>query len=285
VPGREASGAERAKDSGHIGPVGKQAEHDELLPDGRMTTGLVRRGDRVLRPMGRWSASVHEYLRYLEAAGFGGAPRILGTEGDREILSLLEGDVPLDPSWQPGHGYCLPPYARTEAALRGAAVLLRELHNTAAGFHPALVSYRFHPHPPRSGEVVSHGDVGPWNTVYRKGVPAALIDWDGAQPVEPLVELASAAWAFVPLGPPEELAGAGFDPLPDLPHRLRLFVDAYDLSDRQMVLPALERSVLATAERVQYFEIGPADAATTLSYLVQKLRWLGDALPSLASAL
>ena len=35
-----------------------------------MTSGMVRRGDRLLRPMGPWSPAVHEYLRFLEAAGF-----------------------------------------------------------------------------------------------------------------------------------------------------------------------------------------------------------------------
>jgi hypothetical protein len=36
--------------------------------------------------------------------------------------------------------------------------------------------YRFHPHPPLPGEVVSDGDLGPWNTVYRDGAPVAFID-------------------------------------------------------------------------------------------------------------
>ena len=110
------------------------------LPAGRMTSGIVRRGDRLLRPMGPWSPAVHEYLRHLEAAGFEGSPRVLGIEGDRH------------------------------------------------------------------------------------GVTVAFIDWDAAQPVDPLADLASAAWAFMPLAPARQLAEAGFDPLPDLPARLRLFL-------------------------------------------------------------
>lgn len=88
--------------------------------------------------------------------------------------------------------------------------------------------------PPRAGEIVSHGDVGPWNTVYRDGIPVAFIDWDAAQPVDPLDDLAAAAWTFVPLAPPGQLCEAGSDPLPDLPARLRMFVDAYGLmADRR----------------------------------------------------
>lgn len=211
---------------------------------GRMTAGISRRGEVLLRPLGPWSPAVHEYLRHLQAAGFGGAPRVLGIEGAREVLTFIDGDVASDPLWRPGRGNRLPAYARTEAALRGAAQLIRALHRASAGFRPAVTSYRFHPHPPRAGEIVSHGDLGPWNTVYRDGIPVAFIDWDAAQPVRPLDDLADAAWTFVPLAPPRQLREAGFDPPPDLPARLRSFLDAYRLTDRAAILPALRRCTL-----------------------------------------
>ena len=107
-----------------------------------MTSGMTRRGDRLLRPMGPWSPAVHDYLRHLEAAGFGGAPRLLGIEGDREVLTFIDGDVANDPGWQPGHGHRLPPYARTDLALRGAGRLIRKLHTAAAGFQPRITSCR-----------------------------------------------------------------------------------------------------------------------------------------------
>jgi hypothetical protein len=74
------------------------------IAGGRMTSGIVRRGDRLLRPMGPWSPAVHEYLHHLEAAGFAGSPRVLGTEGDREVLAFLEGDVAVDPFGSPAMG-------------------------------------------------------------------------------------------------------------------------------------------------------------------------------------
>ena len=239
-----------------------------------MTSGIVRRGDRLLRPMGPWSPAVHEYLRHLDMAGFEGSPRVLGIEDNREVLTFIDGDVAADPQWQPGHGHRLPPFARTDLALRGAADLLRKLHSAAAGFRPAVTSYRFHPHPPRAGEIVSHGDLGPWNTVYRDGIPVAFIDWDSAQPVNPLADLADAAWTFLPLAPPGQLLEAGFSPLPDLPGRLRLFVDAYGLADRKAILPALVRSKLAgTADR----PVNAVDAAL--------LRWLHGVSTKFARAL
>ena len=229
-----------------------------------MTSGMVRRGDRLLRPMGPWSAAVHEYLRNLEAAGFDGAPRVLGIEGGREVLTFIGGDVANDPSWEPGHGHRLPPYAQTEMALRGAAELIRRLHRASAGFRPAITSYRFRPYPPKPGEIVSHGDLGPWNTVYRNGMPVAFIDWDAAQPIEPLADLASAAWTFVPLAPPEQLTEAGFDPVPDLPARLRTFVDAYGLTERRAILPELRRCRQEEPEPLRWLQRITADLASAL---------------------
>ncbi|TQL94581.1 phosphotransferase family enzyme [Actinoallomurus bryophytorum] len=250
-----------------------------------MTRGVVRRGGRVLRPQGSWSASVHEYLRYLESAGFDGAPRLLGVEGDREVLTYLEGAVAADPAWEPGRGARLPDHARTEEALAGAARLIRRLHDVSRGFVPREAGYRFDPHPPGPAQVVSHGDLGPWNTVYRDGVPVAFIDWDAAGPVEPLVELASAAWAFVPLAPPVRLRESGFDPVPDLPARLRIFLDAYGLADRKAILPALRRCRLAEAARVAYAPVGPAEAAASLEFLARELRWLQEVGDGLGRAL
>ena len=123
--------------------------------------------------------------------------------------------------------------------------LIRKLHTAAVGFRPRITSYRFDPRPPGPGEIVSHGDLGPWNTVYRDGIPVAFIDWDAAQPVDPLADLAVAARTFVPLAPPGLLAEAGFDPLPDLAARLRTFLGiGYGLADRKAILPELQRCAL-----------------------------------------
>ena len=140
---------------------------DVPLTGGRMTSGIVRRGDRLRRPIGPWSPAVHEYLRHLESVGFEGSPRVLGVEGDTEVLTYLDGDVAVDPQWEPGHGNRLPPYARTDLALRGAAELLRKLHMTAAGFQPAMTSYRFHPPRTRTRTRPGPGKSSPTVTLAR----------------------------------------------------------------------------------------------------------------------
>ncbi|GIF75040.1 phosphotransferase [Asanoa siamensis] len=248
-----------------------------------MTSGITRRGSSVLRPVGPWSAAVHEYLRHLAAAGFDGAPRVLGVRDGREELTFLAGEVPADPAWEPGRGARLPDHARGEEALVAAARLVRRLHGASRGFTPRRVDYRFHPHPPRDGELVCHGDLGPWNTVYRAGLPVAFIDWDAAGPREPLVDLAAAAKAFVPLEPDHRLREV--DPVPDRGARLRLFVDAYGLTDRRAILPALRDATLTPVESLRHWPLDAAGAAGALEFVAGELRWLHAAMPELERAL
>ncbi len=250
-----------------------------------MTTGIIRRGDRIWRPLGPWSPAVHEFLRHLAEAGFDSAPRVLAVEADCEVLTYLDGEVAADPHWHPGHGHRLPAYTRSAGALTATARLLRRLHDAAAGWHPVRTQYRFHPHPPLPGEIICHGDLGPWNTVYRDGLPVGFIDWDSAGPATPLADLADAAWAFVPLAPAAELHQSGFEHPDLMPGRLAEFVAAYGLPDPQAILPELARAPLSSAERVRHLAPGTAAAADSLEFLATRLRWIDQVLPELARAL
>jgi hypothetical protein len=55
-----------------------------------MTCRIQRTGDTVHRPANFWTPAVHGLLRHLQAAGFP-APRPLGTEGETEVLTWIEG--------------------------------------------------------------------------------------------------------------------------------------------------------------------------------------------------
>ena len=125
-------------------------------------------------------------------------------DGDgREVLGFIDGEVLADPSWQPGRPTPWPGWAQSEECLVASARLLRasarrveilratgERRLAPARLCPAL----------GLDEIVCHGDVGPHNTVYRRGLPVAFIDWDTIRPNDPLVEFGNAAWHFVPLG-------------------------------------------------------------------------------------
>ena len=53
---------------------------------------IVRAGDTVRRPAGRWTGSVQHMLRWLREHGFDLAPQPLGIDSaDREVIAFIEG--------------------------------------------------------------------------------------------------------------------------------------------------------------------------------------------------
>jgi len=93
----------------------EKPDRDERRLDGGINQ-VVQIGQTVRRPVGPWSASVHELLQHLETSGFTGAPGFLGIDREgREILSAVAGQTPWPPS----------PALFTTALLDSAARLLR----------------------------------------------------------------------------------------------------------------------------------------------------------------
>lgn len=183
----------------------------EIPLAGGFVTPVVRLEQTVRRAGG--SEFAHRLLEHFAAAGWPAAPRYLGTdEAGREILEFLDGFVP----WEFPHD----PAVRTEAALRKAAVLLRQFHDLTAG--TALAGDR---------EVVCHNDLSPKNTVYRdlggEPVPAAFIDWDAAAPGCRIEDLAHLCWQFIGLGSIVDSQSGRL---------LRVACDAYGECDRDRLI-------------------------------------------------
>jgi hypothetical protein len=202
------------------------------LPGGNVAP-VYRVGDTVRRATGPWTPAVHALLRHLEHSGFDGAPRVLGIDSEgRETLSFIEGFVPYAPE--------IPAEIWSDEALTSAARLVRAYHDAERSFEQRSdAQWRICPGAPTSGEIVCHNDIAPWNTVYRSGLPVALIDWDFAAPAPALWDIAYAAWRFVPLyydGVPGSRREADAD---ECARRLRLFCDAYGLDDRSGLLDAI----------------------------------------------
>jgi len=75
---------------------------EQAFHGGRQTVGITRIGDTVRRPRHARSDLVHAVLRHLEAAGFDGAPRLLGIdEHGREVLTYIDGKTDRQLSRQP----------------------------------------------------------------------------------------------------------------------------------------------------------------------------------------
>jgi hypothetical protein len=249
------------------------------LAGGSMTAGVVRVGDTVRRPVGRWTPAVHDLLRHLESVGFAGAPRVLGfDEKGREILTYLPGD-PV-PNW-------------SDEALVAVGRLVRELHDALAEYVPPAGAVWRHPPLGRrhaSGPVV-HGDLCPVNTAYADGVPYGFFDWDLAGPARPGFDVVSAAIGFTSIRPDPYWPRPGCPRPPDRSVRLRLFCDAYGVDDRLALLDAIE--AFLSDELADTLEFGRQDVSPFGMYLDRgedyfrrlELAWLAENRAALEAAL
>lgn len=196
------------------------------LPGGLGSGGsVVRVGNTVRRPLKAQSAAVHDFLGFLERAGFGGAPRYLGTDEEgREILDFAEGDVAHPP---------FPAWSASAELLVSVVLLQRRLHEIAARYVPppgARWDTANLP-PPPAGAIVCHNDLCIENVVVRDGLAVAFIDFDFAAPADPLYDIAIAARHWVPIRDPADLSPgqAGIDQ----PARFAAFADAHELGRTQ----------------------------------------------------
>ena len=262
---------------------------ERRLPEGLGGVPAWMSDRGVHRPTGPWTPTVHALLRHLEAGGFDGAPRVVGTDdGGREVLTFIEGEVlAAGPAWRPGDPTPWPSWALTEECLVATARLLRGFHDAAATFVPSegAVWRRYHVAALGAGEAVCHGDIGPHNTVYRGGLPVGLIDWDTIRPDDPLVEFGAAAWKYVPLGTDAYFAASDFPTRPALGRRLALFARAYGVDDRDTVRWALHQAKQRSVDATRYFPVTPAQAAAELRRVAADLEWLDAALVHLVAEL
>lgn len=154
------------------------------LGGGALTDGVVRLGETVRRPSSPATPRVREVLLHLERAGFEAAPRWLGMDDqDREILSWIEGDTFTERGRM--HPYIGAPPDRvlfSDEQVRASMRLLRRYHDAF------------------DSQVICHGDYGPWNLVWRDGLPIAIIDFDNVYPGDASNDVAYALRMFVSYG-------------------------------------------------------------------------------------
>lgn len=266
---------------------------EQRLGGGRSTTGVVRIDATVRRPVGPWTPTIHAFLRHIRGSGFTAAPEVVGIDDQgREILTYIPGETwgdhidPDEPKTDLVTVRRWPDATRSDGALAEVGRMYAALHRAARGFRPVAPVWREYELPMHADEIVCHGDAGPWNAVYRDGVPVALIDWDGAQPNLPINDLASMAWHFVPLGPDDFLRACGFSAPFTTGHRLRLLCDAYGLGDRLEILPALNLVKQLSPTKLRYWQpIRPAIGAAHLRAAAHDLEWLDEHLAELRSDL
>lgn len=182
---------------------------------------VVRVGDTVRRPSA--GAAVHALLDHLEQVGFAYSPRLLGVDQHgREVLSYLHGS-------SGRHGWA---HVVSDGGLRAFAQLLRAYHDAVTDFAATVHTWALEARPPLPGEIVCHGDFGPWNVVWDAGRPVGLLDFDLAGPAPALTDVTHALEYSVPFRDDEEcLRWLAYPSPPDRRTRLEAFADAYGLSE------------------------------------------------------
>lgn len=203
--------------SGGDGPGGGGPYEGELLAGGH-TAPVIRVGNTVRRLAGPWTPNVAALLSGLCSAGVPGVPEHLGLDDQgREVVEFLVGDVPV---------YPLPAYAWSDDVLGDVGRALRSLHDASAALALPHTGWRRPAVEPV--EVVCHGDVAPYNAVFRDGRLHALIDWDHALPGPRLWDLGYAAYRFVSLTPPGHRDGQPqAQPVAEQWRRVALLSEAY----------------------------------------------------------
>jgi hypothetical protein len=191
--------------------------NDEILQG--TLTHIIHRGDYVHRATGEWSPTIHSLLTHLETVGFDAAPRFRGTDTDgREILTYLAGDAATRP-W--------PQELLADTGVAAMAALLRSYHAAVRDFRPDTSHWQIFNRAMREDDIVVHGDIRPWNTIWRSGVPIGIIDWDLAHPGRAIEDVAQLAWYIVPLRDEAHAHLCGFDALPDRRSRLATLCAGY----------------------------------------------------------
>ncbi|MGH2350799.1 MAG: aminoglycoside phosphotransferase family protein [Chloroflexota bacterium] len=184
---------------------------------------VLRVGDTVRRRAGWWTPAVHALLRHLEATSFPYSPRAIGIdERGREVLTYMPGCSGAD-GWAHIVG---------EAGLARFARLLRAYHDAVRTFQPpADLAGACTDAALGEGEIVRHGDFGPWNVVWRHGHPVGILDWDFAGPGRAVDDIAYALEYAVPFRDDQTaLRWLHYDRPPDRRRRIKLFAEAYGLA-------------------------------------------------------
>ena len=206
----------------------------------------VRLGETVRRTSYSWSPAVLDLLRHLEREGFAGAPRALGFDDQgREVLTYIDGEVGRGEGFIPSQGGRFgrrrPDYVWRDEVLVHLGALIRAYHDAAATFPWAGREWCFEARQP--AETVCHNELFPQNTVFRSGVPVALIDWDTAAPGPRAWDLGAVAWRWVPFWRDEKCRAHGLPTgVAEKARRFRLLLDAYGLEpDIGIVSAGIER--------------------------------------------
>ncbi|WED20812.1 phosphotransferase [Vibrio sp. JC009] len=197
--------------------------------------------------MEKWSESVHLLLNYIEQKGFIGAPKLIGTDNNREQLSYVEGET---------YDSHLIGAIASEEALTSAAALLRQYHDATEGFLDANKGKKLHWMLASRGpeEVICHGDFAPYNVALDGNKVVGVYDFDAAHPAPRMWDIAYSVYCWAPL---KACNYESHGSLPVQVSRAKLFCESYGVDARNYT--HLVDWVILRIQALVYFMVSQAD--------------------------
>jgi len=164
--------------SGGLIMKGSKPDNEEIiLGGGRTTTGVVRIGNTVRKPVKKNSEYARQVLQFLERKHFKHSQRYRGKdEENREIFAYVEGFIPADLG------------DTTDIQLQSFMKIVREFHDISQDFVKSDTL------------VLCHDDLSPCNVVFRDDRPIAIIDWNDVHPDERWQDLTYILWLWINIG-------------------------------------------------------------------------------------
>lgn len=194
---------------------------NEFLEGGR--GGIYREDNYVFRPAEIWTEYVHLYLKYLHSKGFNKVPFPFGIDKDGiEKISYVEGNV---------YNELLPEEVKSDEALISFCTLMKQFHDIGEEYIHKLTGNEQWMLPIRTPvETMCHGDLAPYNIVFKGKKITGIIDFDTLHPGPRLWDISYALYRWIPLMSPDNPENFGSED--DKHRRLSLFTKTYVLNDR-----------------------------------------------------
>ncbi len=158
----------------------------------------------------------------------------------------------------------------SDTGLQNYARLLRGYHEAIQGYKPSDRSiWAYVEGGLKPGEIICHGDFGPWNITWQDDVPTGIIDWDLVFPAQTKYDVLYA------------LEWHHFAEVPNRKRRVDVFLEAYgmtitELGDITNGVASLQRSVAGheklLAERGMQPQVDWV-ANGSLAVIEERARW------------